>query len=180
MDIKRLQKIVSIALAAVIVLTAILLLNREEKDCCLCDSLRYHAPCLIDLETGDMIELDLYLPHETKVAQLAEEQPEAGGFSFIHFGNVSGTKRTDDKTIELELPAADKTLEPALCKKCRELLQADYVGRYVLADLYDTETKTLIPIADGTHMELRCYEITMTRNAETDGIAVTVQGTLER
>lgn len=179
MDNKRLQKIVSIALAAVIVLTAIVLLNREEKDCCLCDSFRYHAPCLIDLETGDMIELDLYLPHETNVAELAREQPEAGTFSFIKLGNVSGTKQTGSKTAELEIPLADSSIAPALCKDCRKLLQPGYTGRYVLADLYELEAKTLIPIADGTKVEMRCYQLSMTRSKESNRIIVSIQGTLE-
>ena len=50
--------------------------NQEQKDCCLCDSFRFHAPCLIDLEKGDLIELDLYFPHETKVGELAEVQTD--------------------------------------------------------------------------------------------------------
>jgi hypothetical protein len=48
----------------------------------------------------------------------------------------------------------------------------------VLADLYDTETKPLIPIVDRAEMNLRCYEITMSQNDEKDGIRVVVQGTL--
>ena len=75
-------KILSAVLVIVIAATAILLFTKEEKECCLCSSFRYHAPCLIDLETGEMIELDLYFPHETLVAELADPQPEMGTFSF--------------------------------------------------------------------------------------------------
>ena len=109
-------KILSIVLAVTTISIAVLTLSREEKECCLCNSFRYHAPCLIDLETGEMIELDLYFPHETKVAELAEEQPEMGTFSFVRLGNVSGTKLTDSKEIEILVPKADKTNNPALCK----------------------------------------------------------------
>ena len=151
---------------------------QEQKDCCLCNSFRYHAPCLIDLETGDLIELDLYFPHETKVAELADEQPEMGTFSFVRLGNITGTKLTDSKIIEFGVPIADKTYNPALCKDCKKLLQAGYKGRYVLADLYDMEIKGLIPIAPNTTIDLRCYEITMVENTEKNEIAVTIQGTL--
>ena len=77
------------------------------------------------------------------------------------------------------MPSADKTTNPALCKDCRAQLQAGYKSRYILADLYDKEVKTLIPIKDDTELTLRCYEITMLHNKDKDGIAVTIQGTLK-
>lgn len=176
---KMWQKILSVALA-ISVVALIGCASQDQKDCCLCDSFRYHAPCLIDLETGVMIELDLYFPHEIKVAELADPQPEMSTFSFVRLGNVSGTKLTGNAIIEINVPCADTTHNPALCKSCRELLQGGYTYRYVLADLYDMEVKTLIPIEDGTEMTLRCYEITMNQNEEKDGITVVVQGILGR
>ena len=137
------QKAFCIVLIVSIAATAILLSTQNKKECCLCSSFRYHAPCLIDLETGKMIELDLYFPHETLVAELADPQPEMGTFSFVSIGNVSGTKLTDSKVIELSVPLADKTSNPALCKGCRRLLPSGYSGRYILADLYDKEIKEL-------------------------------------
>lgn len=176
---KMLQKILSVALVI-----GIMALSgcaaQEQKDCCLCDSFRYHAPCLIDLETGEMIELDLYFPHETKVAELADPQPDMSTFSFVRLGNVLGTKMTGNAIIEVDVPNADKISSPALCKECRALLQKGYKGRYVLADLYDKESKKLIPICGGVEKVLRCYEITMIQNEEKDGIHVVVQGTLGR
>ena len=166
--------------AVALVFTSIVSLNQEQKDCCLCDSFRFHAPCLIDLETGDLIELDLYFPHETKVAELAEVQEDMSStFSFVRLGNITGTKLTGSKVIEFGVPIADKTYNPALCKDCRELLQAGYKGRYVLADLYDMEIKELIPILANTSIDLRCYEITMVENTEKNEINVTIQGTLD-
>lgn len=179
LSLKMWQKILSVVLA-LCVIALVGCAAQEQKDCCLCDSFRYHAPCLIDLETGEMIELDLYFPHETKVAELADPQPEMSTFSFVRLGNVSGTKMTGNAVIEVDVPNADKTSNPALCKECKALLQKGYKGRYVLADLYDEENKTLIPICDGTEIVLRFYEITMSQNEEKDGIHVVVQGTLGR
>lgn len=173
------QKAFCIVLIVSIAATAILLSTQNKKECCLCSSFRYHAPCLIDLETGKMIELDLYFPHETLVAELADPQPEMGTFSFVSIGNVSGTKLTDSKVIELSVPLADKTSNPALCKGCRRLLPSGYSGRYILADLYDKEIKELIPIVANTSIDLRCYEITMVENTEKNEINVTIQGTLD-
>ncbi len=174
---KMWQKLFSV----VLVISVIALIGcaaQDQKECCLCDSFRYHAPCLIDLETGDMIELDLYFPHATKVAELADPQPDMDTFSFVRLGTVSGTKMTGNAVIEIDVPNADKTNTPALCKDCKKLLQNGYKGRYVLADLYDMEDKILIPIQDGTEMELRCYEIKMNKDMEKDGISVVIQGTL--
>ena len=177
---KKWQKALVVILIVVIASAAALLFTQEEKDCCLCNSFRFHAPCLIDLEKGDLIELDLYFPHETKVGELSEVQTDMSStFSFVHLGNITGTKLTGSKVIEFGVPIADKTNNPALCKDCRELLQAGYKGRYVLADLYDMEIKELIPIVANTSIDLRCYEITMVENTEKNEINVTIQGTLD-
>ena len=170
-------KILSVVLVVVVAATAILLFTKEEKVCCLCSSFRYHAPCLIDLETGDLIELDLYFPHETLVAELADPQPEMGTFSFVRIGNVSGTKLTDSKKIEIHIPD-DKTYNPALCSNCRKQLPFGYASRYIFADLYGKEEKVLMPIKADTTFSLRCYDITTERNTEKGGISMLIQGTL--
>ena len=169
-------KIFSVIIVIFIVLSMFLLMNQEQKACCLCNSFRYHAPCLIDLETGKLLELDIYDPHHTKVAELAEEQTTMGAFSLLSWGEVSGYRDTSQRIYHLTVPSSVKTYNPALCSKCRKLLKS--TDRYVLADLYNRETPQLIPIADGNVVDLRCYEITMTQDEENDGIIVIIQGIL--
>lgn len=171
-------RIFSAVLVLTISITAILLFKQEEKECCLCDSFRYHALCLIDLETGELIELDLYFPHPTLVAELSGFQPEQGTFSFVRLGNVSGTKLTDSKIIEIHIPN-ESTYNPALCSDCKKQLPFGYTSRYIFADLYDKEEKRIMPIKAGTAFSLRCYEITIEKNTEKGGISVAIQGTLE-
>lgn len=175
---KTWQKILSIVLVAILVIGAAYCLSQEQKDCCLCSSFRYHAPCLIDLETGKMIELDLYYPHPAKVAELAEEQPQMDTFSFVKLGDILGTKLTDSKIIEMDVPVSEKTASPALCRECKKQIRGVFVGRYVLADLYNKEEKILIPIDKDLSMVLRCYEITA-QEAESGMLNVIIQGTLE-
>ena len=146
---KKWPIILCVVLVIAVAASAILLLTQEEEECCLCNSFRYHAPCLIDLETGKLIELDLYFPHKTLVAELAEVQPEMGTFSFVQIGNASGTKLTDSKTIEVHIPN-DKTYHPALCSDCKKMLPFGHTSRYVFADLYSKEEKVLIPINAGS------------------------------
>ena len=175
---KMWQKRISLLLAVAVVVVASLFLAFENKECCLCSSFRYHAPCLLDLETGEIIELDLYFPHPTKVAELAEPQPEMGTFSFVILGDVKGTKLTDSKTIEINVPVFKKTTNPALCRSCRKQLDGPLVARYMLVDLYDKERKILIPIDSDLSMSLRCYEIT-SQEVEQGIVNVVIQGVLK-
>ena len=162
----------------VLLLSAVLLHNREEKpSCCLCGSFRYHAPCLIDLEAGYLIELDLYFPHESKVAELADPQPEMGTQVFDNLGSVKVVKDTIGKTAEFSVSRWERTTNPALCRDCRKQLGL-FPMRYVLGDLYDREDKKIIPIHAGLPVELRCYEITV-QKGETKTLNVTIQGKLE-
>ncbi len=176
---KMCLKILSVVLVIVIAATAILLFTKEEKECCLCSSFRYHAPCLIDLEIGELIELDLYFPHHTLVAELADPQPEMGTFSFVSIGNVSGTKLTDSKKIEIHIPN-DKTYNPALCSDCRKQLPFGHTSRYIFADLYDKEEKILMPIKADAAFSLRCYDVITEQNTEKGGISVVIRGILEQ
>ena len=174
---KMWQKILSGVLIIVVAAAAVLGVSLGQK-CCLCSSFRYHAPCLIDLETGKLIELDLYFPHESLVAELADPQPERGVFSFVSMGNISGTKQTGPERIDLHVPN-DIAFFPALCRDCKKQLPSGYDSRYVFADLYSKEEKILIPIAADTTLSLRCYDITMEQNTEKGGISIVIQGTLE-
>lgn len=175
---KRWQKILSLVSVFVVVVAALLFFAWKPQ-CCLCSSFRYHALCLIDLDTGEIRELDLYFPHETLVAELADPQPERGVFSFVSIGNVSGTKQTAPERVDLHIPN-DKTYSPALCRDCRKQLPFGYTNRYAFADLYGMDEKILIPIESDTAFSLRCYDVTTQPNTEKGGISVVIQGTLDK
>ena len=155
--LKTWQKRISLILAVVVVVVASLFLTLESKECCLCSSFRYHAPCLVDLKTGEMIELRLYEDHPTLVAELSEEQSHNGTFSFVRLNGVSGAKQTGPERVDLLVPT-EVILFPALCKDCRQQLPAGSVNRFVLADLHGMEEKHLIPIVADTTLSLRCYD----------------------
>ena len=174
---KMWQKRISLILAVVVVVVASLFLALESKECCLCSSFRYHAPCLVDLKTGEMIELRLYEDHPTLVAELSEEQSHNGTFSFIRLNGVSGTKQTGPEKVDLFVPT-EAVLFPALCNKCKQQLPFGLASRYVLADLHGMEDKYLIPIVADTVLSLRCYDISMEADTEKGGIAVVILGTL--
>lgn len=151
--------------------------NRADVPCCLCDSFRYHAPCLLDLETGELVELQLYDPHPAKVAELAEEQTNANTFSFMGCGDAMGHRLSAERYIELTVPQED-IRSPALCRTCRKLLPSGCTDRYVLADLY--QEKALIPITRTLSTTLRCYEIAVQKSTEENTLTLTVQGILPK
>ena len=50
----------------------------EPEKCSMCDDLPRHALCIINLSTGEKLELDIYEPHPFLVGEIAEEQ--SGGY----------------------------------------------------------------------------------------------------
>lgn len=182
---KMRQKLFSIVLVIILaaggVLAVRMLSYREPYVCCVCSSFRYHAPCLIDLKTGSIMELDVYFSHPTKVAELADPQPEQSTISFVQLGNASGCRDTGNRRVEVSIPRGDKTYTPALCRQCKEKLGSFHFGRYVLADLYaplhDNENKQLLPITNGLDITLRCYTITACRERG-NTLKLVIQGNL--
>ena len=61
----------------------------DSIECVLCTAFPRHAPCLVDLNSGEILELNIYQPHHTKVAELSDEQ-YGGYMSLVQFGEISG------------------------------------------------------------------------------------------
>lgn len=181
--LKTWLKILSISIVAPLVCIAIVFISNNDIKCCLCECFRYHAPCLIDLKTGEMTELGIYLAHETKAAELADPQPKQGTFSFVILGDVVGYCDTIQERIEIEIPV-EQIDNPMLCKDCSKKLSGSDTDRYVLADLYamldDRENHKLIPITDNMNMTLRCYTISTTNAEESGALKLVVQGMLDK
>ena len=157
-------------LVAVIVLAVGVLVFPPARSCSLCKAASYDSPCFIDLKTGDVLELSLDGPSETGAVGNTSVQSTVETFSFIRFGRITGTKQTAPSVIKLKIPSADKVNAPALCRRCRKMLQQGYDGRYVLADM---NGKILIPFIASTEVAIEGYEITMVlRDGE---IIVTIQ-----
>ena len=154
---KQWKKMVCIAAAMLVICAAIVFLSGNRKECCLCNSPNYSVPCLVDLETGDILELNLDGPSATYDGN---GQADVETFSFIRFGNVTGTKQTAPNVITLKIPTEDKSRAPALCRNCRQLLPQGHDGRYVLADLSE---KVLFRIATGIENIICGYSVILTQ-----------------
>lgn len=170
--------------AIVIVATLLLLLNGCNSDtpgpveCALCDAFPRHAPCLVDLNSGELRELEIYQPHHTKVAELSDEQ-YGGYMSLISFGNISGILIGADR-VELDAPTKmTGMLDGLFCNECRKLLRDNKCQGYILADLRNPETPAVWKIEDGTSFSVRCYDVEISKSDESDKLKIVMTGTLD-
>ena len=164
---KHWTKTIYIVAAMLAICVAAVLLFGNDTECCLCNSPSYSAPCLVDLTTGDILELRLDGPSTTPGLG---NQADVATFSFIRFGSVTGTKQTAPSMIELKIPIDGAPSRPSLCRQCRQFLPQGYNGRYVLADL---ENNALLPIVDVAEYTIRSYSITTTLTD--DSIILSIQ-----
>ena len=150
----------------------------EPERCSLCDDLSRHAPCIINLSTGEKLELDVYEPHPFLVGEIAEEQ-RGGYFSFVRGAGVEGYK-LGAESVTITIPVKSARLnQQYFCNNCRELL-ADYRNQgYALVDLKDTESPVVYAISADTKATFRCYEISVQEIKEDGKYEITIIGTLK-
>lgn len=170
----------------VIATTAILLLlftgcssdTPEPEECALCDAFPRHAPCLVDLNTGELRELEIYQPHHTKAAELSDEQ-YGGYMRLVQFGDISGILLGADR-VELSAPVKSTGMQDSLfCKDCRKLLKHNKCQGYILADLRHPDTPVVWQIKDGILFSVRCYEIDITVSDDREKLIILMKGTLK-
>ena len=150
----------------------------EPAECALCATFPRHAPCLVDLNSGEICELEIYQPHHTKVAELSDEQ-YGGYISLVQFGYISGILLGADR-VELEAPIKSTGMQDSLfCKGCRKLLKDNKCQGYILADLHNPDTPSVWQIKDGISFSVRCYEIDITTSDDSETLIIVLKGTLE-
>ena len=147
------------------------------KECVLCNAFPRHAPCLVDLNSGKICELEIYQPHHTKVAELSDEQ-YGGYMSLVQFGDISGILLGADR-VELEAPAKATGIRDSLFSKDgRKLLKDSNCQGYILADLRKPEELAVWQIAEGISASVRCYEIDITASSDSRELLIVMKGTL--
>lgn len=174
-----LKKITIICVAILILLSACSSNNIPEPErCSLCDDLSRHAPCIVNLSTGEKIELEIYEPHPFLVGEIAEEQ-RGGYFSFVRGAGVEGFK-LGAESVTVTIPAkADKLNQQYFCLKCRTLLDDFKSSSYVLVDLKDTENPLIFTIENSDSFSMRCYDISITLLEKDNKYEIFVKGTYQ-
>lgn len=147
----------------------------EPERCSLCADLPRHALCIINLSTGEKLELDLYEPHPFLVGGIAEEQP-GGYFSFVRGAGIEGYK-VGAEYIVISVPVkSEKMDQQFFCNDCRDRLAVNVNNGYALVDLYEPSEPIVYPINISTSFSVRCYSTSVQENAEEDKYEITIVG----
>lgn len=174
------RKIVILCIALLVLLSAYSAnQSRAPEVCSLCDTPPCHAPCMINLSTGEKLELSVYELHPFTAGELAEEQ-RTGYFSFIQGAGVSGHK-LGGKSVAVTVPMESKVLSRQyFCAACLDLL-VDYTNQgYILADLKNPKKPIIYSICEDSSFSFRCYDVSIQKHKDAEEFVVTIIGTLEQ
>lgn len=159
-----------------------MLTTPEPERCTLCgtdgDGLRYHAPCLVNLATGEMGELTAYDPHRTLVGEIAEHQ-QTGVMCFQPCAGFVAMRDADAHTCRLSIPKSQESIAPAyFCRSCRAVLAEATTRGYALLDLYDLDEIQAFPVEDGAVYDIRDYTVSVEWDKDLKKHVIMVQGKL--
>lgn len=175
------MKKIAIFLAIVIIFLAVIyhaLPVSEPERCSLCDNLSCHAPCIVNLSTGELVELEIYDPRPYKVGEIAEEQP-GGYFSFVCGAGLDGHMVAAEYLTATISTRSESMNKEYFCNGCRSLLDDSKRCGYVLVDLKDPNAPILYTIEEGASFSIRCYEIEIGKN-EDDTYELMIRGTFNK
>ena len=170
------KKVAIIWMILLVVLTGCSTVSTPEPErCSLCADLPRHALCIINLSTGEKLELDLYEPHPFLAGEIAEEQP-GGYFSFIRGAGIEEYK-VGAEYIVVSVPVKSEKMDQQLfCNDCRDRLAVNENNGYALVDLYEPSEPSVYPINISTSFSVRCYSTSVQENTEEDKYEVTIVG----
>ena len=152
----------------------------EPSSCALCRNhagAKVHAPCLINLATGEAAELSVYDPDPTEVGEVSAITKK-GYTSFFTGAGAMIQQNSDLEYCEATLSQKEETIEPGhFCYECRRILADLDKNGYVIADMYDPKEVDVYTLWDGAKYEIRDYLVTVN---ETDNgwLEIEVHGLL--
>ena len=171
------KKILCVLAAITILMLFVYLLctNREPERCPLCNFIKSHGPCLVNVRTGEIEEMALYTPHYTLVGEIAEAQTDST-FSFVDIAGCRGTRLSSPYIMALDVPSTGAPIiRQHFCRDCRSLLSGQ--KGYVIADLYVPGKPVIYEIQNDMHLDIRCYTLTALLDETGKQYQLTVEGT---
>lgn len=159
---------------------AILLISLiPPKECVLCTETSHHAPCLLNLSTGEIGQLTVYDTNPFDSKTLSEEQT-TGTFSFLHCAGLIGYRDTACELCSIDIPMDTKRYDSShFCLACREHLVSFADCGFVIVDTFESGNPIILPITDSVKYELRCYSVSVVENSERSKFELTVSGLLD-
>lgn len=148
-----------------------------ENRCPICTYPARHAPCLLNLKTGEVGSLDVYEYDELNSNVIAEYQ-RSGFMCLFTAAGLHGIRWTDPWYVQIYIPD-EKGCFP-FQKYCREhrTLLSEIDSDYVLLDLLDPQSLGVYPLNAESSFAIRCYEILTEWDANREQWKLTINGTL--
>lgn len=153
----------------------------EPELCSLCgygEALPYHAPCLVNLTTGEVGELRVYEPNHYRAGELAEEQ-QTGYMTICYCAGIHGIIDASAHTCFASIPDTSQQMAPAyFCRDCRALLAEVSCEGYILLDLYDRDNVRTYPIVISACYTIRDYTVEIRGGEKKGHCEIKVYGNL--
>lgn len=147
----------------------------KPEQCSICDNLSRHGLCIINLNTGEKLELDIYEPHPFLVGEIAEEQP-GGYFRHIRGAGIEGYIVGAEYGVVSVPVRAEKINEQYFCNSCRERLTSKAISGFALLDLKKADEPVVYPIGISASFSVRCYSVSVQESAEKGKWEITITG----
>lgn len=138
----------------------------EPEHCALCGhGMKYHAPVILQLNTGLLVELQVYDPQTSRdtgyaeAGEIAEDQV-TDVLGVMHIGDLTVTRSAGTQTSHAALPADSFSTDWTLfCNKCRALIAQAGAENYALVDLYAPEYPIVYPVNVNEQVEIWNYSV---------------------
>ena len=156
-------------------------LTPEPDLCALCGyggGPRYHAPCFVNLSTGEVGEMRVYDPDPVRVWEVSGVQ-QTGTFSMLRCAGVTTARNTDAHTCTAELPRkADELIPAYFCRDCRRRIAEVSRRGFILADLYDLTDIQTYALSGEASYSIRGYDVSVSRRGGDRLLRVEITGGL--
>lgn len=149
--------------------------TQHNPRCYICESMPYHAPCLIDLSTGHILELSVYDNDPITQGKLAKDQT-TGHVSFTMSGGMLAITDAGN-SAQTTIPTDPRTMNVNLfCHACQQAIHSIPNNGIVLADLYELEHIRYYIIEVGAEYSFRDYTIKIEQRDDTSELIIMVYG----
>ena len=166
-------KRVKLLFTSVILLVFAVIVYDNTRGCDLCREKSCHAPCLVNLASGECAELVVY---DERFGELYGKTEE-GVYYYLKRAGAETFLDTINENNTAYLDLHEAVINPfTFCGKCRKRLYAFREDGFVLANCYEGEPLTLYPIIESAEYKIRDYTVSIGRDDYSGKTEIIVAG----